>query len=410
MKKYFLLLTSTLLMSCSATNIADCTDCKKAPTTLLIPNAHNTIKLDSTLDQDLSSEVVIAPVTAPSTLPAEKPASTPAAPKVSSDNISSLFHDLSAKVKAKWGDEGYVQSSKHRLVKYLDDYNTKADIQFDNGKIVISTIASVDAKQRLHDAIVQVVLMPRNAEHIDLFTAKAISSNSQSEGLLFFGQILDHDQHSIEWQWRADRFANYLVENKLQKKTYGKVNAEVVQIDLVANHLELRQKLYADTVQKMTAQYAVEKDLVNAVIATESSFNPYSVSSTGGVGLMQIVPATAGADVFKLVKKTGGQPTTSYLLNPNNNIELGTAYLHLLSSRYLRDVTNPASNQLATIAAYNSGTSNVLLTFDQDKAKAVKVINLQTPEQVYDLLVTRHPRAEARTYLEKVMRLKKTTI
>ena len=390
MKNFLFVTFSLLLVSCAQTPTAQCIDCVKAPTTLLIPNAFNTVHLQLEPITHLVTEQQAAQKTAPKPLAVK-------------NEISQLFNDLSAKVTQKWGEQGYVQSSKHRLIKYFDDYQTKADIAFDKGSITIATIAADDAEQKLRDAIIQVLLMPKNAEHISLFTSEKISGHPGEEGLLLLGQVVDTDNKPIEWQWRAERFADHLIQHQLELQAYGKLNAKQIHIKMVADHLAIREKIYAPEVQRASVQYAFADELINALIRTESSFNPFSISSTGGIGLMQIVPATAGKDVFAQVKKTAGVPSTSYLFNPTNNIDVGSAYLHLIATRYLGKITNPQSQQLAAISAYNSGASNVLLTFDQSKQKAVDVINLQTPKQVYELLVTRHPKSEARSYLRKIM-------
>ncbi|WP_438886886.1 transglycosylase SLT domain-containing protein, partial [Bacillus cereus group sp. Bce002] len=49
------------------------------------------------------------------------------------------------------------------------------------------------------------------------------------------------------------------------------------------------------------------------MIKTESSFKPYALSWANAYGLMQVVPKTAGRDVFNLVKNKPGEPTPEYL-------------------------------------------------------------------------------------------------
>ncbi len=108
---------------------------------------------------------------------------------------------------------------------------------------------------------------------------------------------------------------------------------------MVKDHYELRSYKYADIVQRASRRYDIPEDLIYAIIKTESSFNPYAVSWANAYGLMQVVPKTAGADVFKLVKKRSGTPSPEYLFNPENNIDTGTAYFYILKNRYLKNVT-----------------------------------------------------------------------
>ena len=122
---------------------------------------------------------------------------------------------------------------------------------------------------------------------------------------------------------------------------------------------------------------------------------------------MQVVPSTAGADVYQKVKNTQGQPSKQQLLNPAFNIDVGTAYLHLLQTSYLSGVSNRVSQHYAIISAYNGGTGNVLKSFHRDRKTAVKVINEHKPNNVYYVLTKKHPRAESRRYLEKVTKAEK---
>ena len=93
----------------------------------------------------------------------------------------------------------------------------------------------------------------------------------------------------------------------------------------------------------------IDYELLKALIATESGFDPRAVSAKGAVGLMQVMPATAerygvtGDEKMALAKK---------LTDPRTNIKTGTRYL-----RYLIDLF-PGQLELA-LAAYNAGEGAV---------------------------------------------------
>lgn len=72
---------------------------------------------------------------------------------------------------------------------------------------------------------------------------------------------------------------------------------------MVKDQIDIRGYKYANIVRKASRKYDIPEDLIYAIIKTESSFNPYAVSWANAYGLMQVVPKTAGRDVFKLVKK-----------------------------------------------------------------------------------------------------------
>ncbi|WP_434361892.1 membrane-bound lytic murein transglycosylase MltC [Parasalinivibrio latis] len=332
------------------------------------------------------------------------PPITESRPDKNKEAAEKLYKYLAAQVKKQWGDDEYLESGKHRYVKYIDGYRTRAHIDFDAGKIYVSTVSQHQPKEKLQKAIVQTLLMPADPQHAELFTDKEVVLRGKP---FLLGQVVDHDGKPIEWEWRANRFADYLIENKLHAKTIKHGKAYYVQIDMVKDHLAQREYQYAHLVRDAAHRYNLSEDLIYAIIKTESSFNPYAVSHAGAYGLMQVIPKTAGADVFNLVKNQPGIPTKEYLFDPANNIDTGAAYLHILKTRYLRDVKNPSSRHFSMISAYNGGTGGVLATFDTDRKFAMEKLNRLNSRQVYDALTTKHPKDEARRYLQKVLYFQK---
>jgi soluble lytic murein transglycosylase-like protein len=93
----------------------------------------------------------------------------------------------------------------------------------------------------------------------------------------------------------------------------------------------------------------IDYELLKAVIATESGFDPRAVSPKGAVGLMQIMPATAERYGVTGDRKT---PLEKKLTDPKINIKTGARYL-----RFLIDLF-PGRLELA-LAAYNAGEGAV---------------------------------------------------
>lgn len=180
-----------------------------------------------------------------------------------------------------------------------------------------------------------------------------------------------------------------------------------ITIQLVSNHLDKRAHKYLPMVRKASEKYGVESSLILAIMQIESSFNPYAVSGSDALGLMQVVQHTAGKDVFQMQGKWG-KPSRSYLFDPENNIDTGTAYLALLQNNYLGGIQNPASHRYAVITAYNGGAGSVLRVFSSDRSRAVSIINGMQPDEVYQMLATQHPAAESRRYLVKVNKAQKS--
>ena len=177
-----------------------------------------------------------------------------------------------------------------------------------------------------------------------------------------------------------------------------------LMISLPSDRLQRKADQYKGSVVKHAAEYNVDPALVFAVIQTESSFNPMARSHVPAYGLMQIVPRSAGLDASKKVLGKKVLLSPSYLYDSENNIGMGSAYLHILSKRYMRAVKNEESRLYCVIAAYNTGSGNVARAFTGEVGMtgAAPVINSMSPEKVYQTLIDNLPHRETVGYLKKV--------
>ena len=116
---------------------------------------------------------------------------------------------------------------------------------------------------------------------------------------------------------------------------------------------------------------------VFAVVRQESAFMPDARSHAGALGLMQLMPATAKDQARRM------QPQRRHLLEPDNNIRLGAAYLSRVYQALYR---HPV---LAT-AAYNAGPGRVKRWLPDSELPA-------------DLWIEMIPFSETRTYVRRVM-------
>lgn len=315
------------------------------------------------------------------------------------EEMRELLKALEQLIESIWGENEKEVSSDKRLVKYSNDYQARAIVDFEQGYLRIETIATENPRQQLQQATRLALLTPRNLTIEDIFSDKEPQLGAEP---FLLGQVLDHERQPIRYEWRAGRFAEYLVQHHLQQEPLDNRRIYAVQTPLVDNHLKLRQLEYSDYVLAAAQEYQVSPALIYAVIEVESSFNPYAVSPANAFGLMQVVPATAGRDVFERVKRIPGEPTRQELFRAGFNIDIGSAYLYLLDDLYLPRVVNPQSRRYAMISAYNGGAGNVFRAFSSDRERALQRINSMTPDQVYQHLTTTHPFAETRRYLEKV--------
>jgi soluble lytic murein transglycosylase-like protein len=97
---------------------------------------------------------------------------------------------------------------------------------------------------------------------------------------------------------------------------------------------------YAADVQEIAREHGVSPALIEAVVRTESGFDPSAVSPKGAGGLMQLMPKTASA--LGVVDR----------FDPRENIRGGVRHLRYLLERYQGGV-------VLALAAYNAGEGAV---------------------------------------------------
>ncbi|WP_158379565.1 membrane-bound lytic murein transglycosylase MltC [Candidatus Williamhamiltonella defendens] len=320
------------------------------------------------------------------------------------DSFDILMGQFAHNIENIWGFNEILMAGPQDYVKYTDQYQTRSHINFKVGSITVETIATIDPKSHLGNAMIATLLMGDDPTSVDLYSD--LNDITISQHPFLYGQVLDNHHQPIRSQWAARHFADYLLKTKIQKRRSGIDWIWSITLKMVPNHIDQRAKKYWSFIKHASAKYGIETSLILAIMQTESSFNPYAVSSCDALGLMQVMRYTAGKDVFQMKGKSG-QPSRSYLFNPKNNIDIGTAYLSILKKSYLREIKNPISRRYAIISGYNGGAGSVLRAFSTDKNKAIEVINRMQSDDVFYILSTRHPVSEARRYLLKVNCLQK---
>ena len=106
---------------------------------------------------------------------------------------------------------------------------------------------------------------------------------------------------------------------------------------------------YQQLIESAAQEYDLPKELLYAVVRTESSFNPHVESSVGARGLMQITKDTADWAQFR--QGTEDESVYDRLFEPKVNIRCGAYILRLLLDEF-----GTTENALA---AYHAGWGNV---------------------------------------------------
>lgn len=108
-----------------------------------------------------------------------------------------------------------------------------------------------------------------------------------------------------------------------------------------ADRQELVKDLpYGELIDDAAERFSVDSLLLASIMEAESGFNPYAISPQGALGLMQVMPDTAG---FYSIED---------LLEPRVNIEVGARYFVRLLEQFDGDVA-------LALASYNAGPGMV---------------------------------------------------
>lgn len=135
---------------------------------------------------------------------------------------------------------------------------------------------------------------------------------------------------------------NPVISLDTSKKVYPKVSGsyEAHYPLLTSEEISALMPVINDTISVAAERYGVEESMIRAIIKQESSFQPYALSTSGAMGLMQLMPKTAALlsvdDPYDI----------------EQNISGGTRFFKAQLDAFGGDI------QLA-LAAYNAGPNNV---------------------------------------------------
>ena len=285
-----------------------------------------------------------------------------------------------------------LTTTKTEWVDYGDHFATRSYVDFKTGDMVLATM--IDASETRASAL--------SKKRIGKQMAKVLSPNTQSGRTILAGQIVDGKGRVVTAQ-TLDRYLNKEIFPKLERDSRPVVGKDgvpryktSVSIKLIPNHTMVRARPYIPEVNRQARRFGLRPELVMAVIHTESYFDPVARSHVPAYGLMQLVPQYGAREAYRFVYRKDRLLPASYLYQPNNNIELGTAYLNQLIHKHFAAETNPAKNLYLSICGYNWGPTSI-----HRKIISRYPTSTMSPEQLYQVLRQRTPE-ETRNYLQRV--------
>lgn len=321
------------------------------------------------------------------------------------DKFQEAVAKLKTNVQKRWGQNDAKVADRTVYVKYTQGYKSRVMTDFDHGFLTVETVDEKDPNASLKAAIVAALLTSSDPSSVDVFSDKEVTLDASRKPYLY-GLVHDNRGKLIQNRAQADAFAKYLIAQRTQTRPVsadqGAQTALFVRINMVKNYETKGAEHYRVVAEKYAAQYHVSSSLVLAIMRTESDFNPFAVSPAPAYGLMQLVPTSAGRAALKRVQGVDETPTPEYLFDPEHNIELGTAYLSVLSDTEFHAVDNPDSRDYCVIAAYNTGPRNVTRAFSSSKTEALNHINQLDPPALFERLRSNLPYEETRQYVVKV--------
>ncbi|MEK7263885.1 MAG: murein transglycosylase domain-containing protein [Bacteroidota bacterium] len=313
------------------------------------------------------------------------------------------FDAYKTEVERKWRE--FQNSTREEWVDYDVKKDTKSKVNFEDGKVVIEALVPVKdskkeetAKQKLQEKVQQ------------LFTPE-----NPAKKMVLENQVLGDDGKPIT-EISAKEFSRKIVQQTEmvdEPPVKGQDGIERVKvrvtITLVPDHIRKRAEQYLEAVRENAKRFKIDIALAFAIMQTESYFNPMAKSPVPAFGLMQLVPRSAGKDAYKLVYGKDEVVTSDYLYVPNQNVELGIAYLSILRYKYFKGVEDEEKLALVCICAYNTGAGNVskALTKTTKLKPAIDVINKMKTEELYSTLLAKLPYVETKNYLKNVSERRK---
>lgn len=304
-----------------------------------------------------------------------------------------------AEMMQRWGS--FQQPAPERWSQYTQDGNARWEADFEQGDVRVEVVAQAgESETALRERLagtVQELSQSRGAP-----TPLPDDERVVSETPVLENQLERNEAETDE------EFAQTAAENAeiiTQTNPQGdEVQILSVNLQLVPDHIRRRAERFQEDLAYYAETYDIEPALLMALIHTESFFNPTARSHANAHGLMQIVPTSAGRDVYRELNQQDGIPTPEFLYQPGQNMLFGSVYITILRDRYIPGVDSPLVHDYMIISAYNTGAGNVARAYTGETGirEAVRMANSMSAEENFNHLVAHLPYEETRDYLTKI--------
>jgi membrane-bound lytic murein transglycosylase C len=336
--------------------------------------------------------------------------------------LLTAFEQYKKQTGKVWGNSNNVTPQANNWVSFHGDLGHRSVVDFEQGiinvEIAIPTqqnVSADEARRQLEATIIKT--LNQGADHRSMIEI-AKQPVAISSGPAILNNLIGDAQGNTVNQQNYSDLAAQDAASATSTKIRGNDGVDRIvyhtQLKMVPDHIRKRAVVFQSDVNAQSQRQNLPPALVFAVMETESYFNPVAKSSAPAFGLMQLVPTSGAREAYRYVYNQDKVVSDTYLYDPKNNIELGSAYLNRLYYVQLSGIENPQSRMWASIAAYNTGPSNVLRAFagkyyktqhgsyDKWRQLAYNKINGLTPDQMYDHLRGNLPYPETREYVKKV--------
>jgi len=322
------------------------------------------------------------------------------------------FEQFKKEIDRLWDDALYPSAKDY--VEYRNDFHARFHVDFEKGDVKASVLvddlsragAFEKAKAEILEQIQEAV---QSAGQRDPYRLASDTSSVAGPRILH-DQVVDKSGRGVNAA-RAAQYARDVVSSSgisvdtvVSKDGFKRIKLTAV-FNLVPDHVKRRAKQYLPYASQYSKQYHLDLRLVLAIMHTESYFNPRATSRIPAFGLMQLVPGTAGREAYNKVYGQDRLLTPDYLYDPQNNIELGCAYLNLLRFTYLKDLEGDQEAYPCVIASYNGGIGTVCraLTGTKNLDNIGRAAKGKSSDELIRHLGRKLPYEETRNYLTNVL-------